>query len=154
MREFNLYHCLLFKGVDRPYVDEFLASCKRVELHQGEFLFHQNEEGDDMYIVEQGKLEVILEQNDLQQLQVIDTREPGALIGELCVFGQQKRSASIRALVDSKLLKIEGDDFRVRIYSKELDVLLICYNIAKLLSERLIATNTLLALALHHPLKE
>lgn len=155
MQEFDLHNCLLFQGVDEKYVNEFLASGGHVELHQGEFLFHQNEIGDAMYIVEQGELEVILEPiisgSESPEQRVIGTRESGTLIGELCVFGQKKRSASIRALVDSRLLKIEGDDFRVRIYSKELDALLICYNIAKLLSERLISTNALLAL--RYPLK-
>lgn len=151
MSEFNLHNCLLFTGVDEQYIDEFLASCEFIELHQGEFLFHQNEIGDAMYVVESGELEVILNQAESQESQVIGTRESGALIGEFCVFGQRKRSASIRALVDSRLLKIEGEDFRTRIYSKDLDALLICYNIAKLLSERLISTNALLAL--DNPLK-
>lgn len=64
-----------------------------------------------MYIVEQGELEVVLDQgivkSDSQKPQVIGTRERGSLIGELCVFGQQKRSASVRALVDSRLLKLK-----------------------------------------------
>ncbi|VEB37230.1 cAMP/cGMP binding protein [Legionella sainthelensi] len=152
MEEFDLHNCSLFRGVDEKYIDEFLASCELVELPQGEFLFHQNEVGDAMYIVEQGELEVVLDQgivkSDSQKPQVIGTRERGSLIGELCVFGQQKRSASVRALVDSRLLKIEGEDFRIRIYSKELDALLISYNVAKVLSERLITTNTLLTMYL------
>lgn len=148
MSEFDLHDCLLFKGIDEHYIDEFLASCEIVILRQGEFLFHQNEIGDAMYIVEQGELQVTLDQgmaeSESQKPQVIGTRERAALIGELCVFGQQKRSASVCALVDSQLLKIEGEDFRTRIYLKDLDALLMCYNIAKLLSERLIAMNAFL----------
>ncbi|CZR33627.1 Cyclic nucleotide-binding domain [Legionella pneumophila] len=104
-----------------------------------------------MYIVEQGELQIILEQNstgsDTKEEQLIGVFKSGALLGELCVFGQLKRAASIRALADCRLLKIEGEDFRVRIYSKDLDALLICYNIAKLLSQRFI---TLLSLR-HSP---
>ncbi|KTD09152.1 cAMP/cGMP binding protein [Legionella gratiana] len=148
MEEFDLHNCSLFRGVDEEYIDEFLASGDLVELRQGEFLFHQNEIGDAMYIVEQGELQVILDEgmaeSNSQKTRIIGTRERGALIGELCVFGQQKRSASVKALVDSRLLKIEGEDFRIRIYSKELDALLISYNIAKVLSEHLSTTNTLL----------
>jgi CRP/FNR family transcriptional regulator, cyclic AMP receptor protein len=155
MNEFDLHNCLLFQGIDEKYIDEFLASCEIITLRQGEFLLHQNEIGDVMYVVESGQLQVILDQevtkSDSQEKKVIGTRESGSLIGELCVFGQQKRSASICALVDSKLLKIEGEDFRGRIYTKDLDALLICYNIAKLLSERLITTNALLTL--QNPLK-
>ncbi|WP_457609324.1 cyclic nucleotide-binding domain-containing protein, partial [Legionella pneumophila] len=41
----------------------FLENCEEVELPKGEFLFRQNEIGDSMYIVEQGELQIILEQN-------------------------------------------------------------------------------------------
>ncbi|HHT9952640.1 TPA: cyclic nucleotide-binding domain-containing protein [Legionella pneumophila] len=147
MNKADLHNCVLFKGIDEKYIDDFLENCEEVELPEGEFLFHQNEIGDSMYIVEQGELQIILDQNstdsDPQEEQVIGVLKSGALFGELCVFGQLKRAASIRALVDCRLLKIEGEDFRIRIYSKDLDALLICYNIAKLLSQRFI---TLLSL--------
>ena len=150
MSEFDLRDCLLFRGIDEKYTDEFLASCDLIDLRKGEFLFHQNEIGDTMYVIEKGELQVILDSDkkgsNSQEKQSVGTLKNGALIGELCVFGQQKRSASICALVDSRLLKIEGEDFRIRIYSKELDALLICYNIAKVLSERLTTTDSRLAL--------
>ncbi len=142
MSKADLHNCMLFKGIDEKYVDEFLENCEEVELSQGAFLFHQNEIGDSMYIVEEGELQIILEHNSTgstsHEEQVIGVLKSGALFGELCVFGQLKRAASIRALVDCRLLKIEGEDFRIRIYSKDLDALLICYNIAKLLSQRFI----------------
>ena len=55
---------------------------------------------------------------------------------KLCVFGLQRRAASVFAEQDCTLLKINGEDFRIRIYSKELDALLICYNIAKEMTSR------------------
>jgi len=148
MNKDDLHNSMLFKGIDEKYIDEFLENCEEVELPQGAFLFHQDEIGDSMYIVEQGELQIILEQNltapDSQEEQVIGVFKRGASFGELCVFGQLKRAASIRALVDCRLLKIEGEDFRIRIYSKDLDALLICYNIAKLLSQRFINLLSLL----------
>lgn len=148
MSETNLRDISLFKGVDEQYVDEFLLSCKTINLKKDQYLFHKNEVGDSMYIVQDGKLQVLLDEsssgNNSQMEKIVSTLESGALIGELCVFGQLKRSASIRALVDSKLLKVEGEDFRIRIYSKELDALLICYNIAKVLSQRLFVADALL----------
>jgi CRP-like cAMP-binding protein len=146
MSEFDLHECLLFKGVDEKYLDSFLSGCEIIELKKGEFLFHQNEIGDAMYVIESGELEVMLDHDITgSESKVVETLKSGALIGELCVFGHQKRSASICAVVNSRLLKIEGEDFRVRLYSKELDALLICYNIAKLLADRLCATNARLS---------
>lgn len=149
MSESNLHDIPLFQGIDEKYIDEFLSSCKTIQLAKDEFLFHQNEAGDSMYIVVDGKLEVLLDEssaigNNPPSIKNVSTLENGSLIGELCVFGQLKRSASIRALVDSKLLMVDGEDFRIRIYSKELDALLICYNIAKVLSQRLFIADALL----------
>lgn len=138
MPEFNIYDSPIFEGVDEKYLQEFLSSTEQVTIKQGEYLFRQNDLGDSMFIVESGQLEVILKSKK------VDTIDCGKLIGELCVFGQEKRSASIRALTDSQLIKIEGEDFRTRLYSKELDALLICYNIAKILTQRLINANILL----------
>ena len=145
MKEFDIKNSLLFKGVDEAYVNEFLENCEVIDLAKGEFLFHQHEVGDAMYVIKSGKLQVLLEKNskdpNAQEKKILDTIGDGTLLGELCVFGQQKRSASICALEDSKLLKILGEDFRTRIYSKDLDALLICYNITNILSKRIINTN-------------
>jgi CRP/FNR family cyclic AMP-dependent transcriptional regulator len=150
MKAYDLSECSVFKGIDQKYLDEILSSCERIELKQGEFLFHQDESGDAMYVVESGELQVILNQDGANSKRVIETLKSGALVGELCVFGHQKRSASIYASVDANLIKIEGEDFRVRVYSKELDALLICYNIANLLADRLRATNSLLTFILNN----
>lgn len=142
----NLHESFLFEGVDEQYVDKFLQDCERIHLKKDEFLFHKDEIGDSMYVVEAGQLEILLdEKNPNKSLHTMNIPfiESGTIIGELCVFGQQKRSASIRALKDSTLLKIEGEDFRIRIYSRELDALLICYNIARILSQRLISMDIL-----------
>jgi CRP/FNR family transcriptional regulator, cyclic AMP receptor protein len=141
MSEFDPKNCLIFKGVDEKYIDNILSSSEIISLKQGEFLFRQEESGDAMYIIESGELNVMLGSKP----KIVETLKTGALFGELCVFGHQKRSASIYAAIDSKVLKIEGEDFRVHVYSKELDALLVCYNVAKLLCDRLSATNTLLS---------
>lgn len=100
-----------------------------------------------MYIIESGELEVEFDSDSNGTKPHLASLKEGSVIGELCVFGQQKRSASIHALVNSRLLVIEGEEFRIRIYTKELDALLISYNIAKLLSERLINTDSLLSIS-------
>lgn len=130
MDEFSLKNNLLFKGVDEQYVEDFLSSCDVVEFKKDEYIIKENEVGDNMYLIETGKVQILVNGKNLSTLY------SGALIGELCVFGQKTRAASVFAAEDCKLLKINGEDFRIRIYSKELDALLICYNIAKELSTR------------------
>ena len=96
MNEFNLYSASLFKGVDRVYIDEFLSCCDVVDVSSGDFLFHQDEIGDAMYIIERGSLQVILDYDvaNPKGKQILGTLNRGSLIGELCVFGQQKSEIS------------------------------------------------------------
>lgn len=147
MKKIDLTKSAVFKGIDEKYIDEFLAACEPMELAKDSFLFRQKEIGDTMYLVESGELEIQLDKQTKEaQKHIIETVGAGTLIGELCVFGQKERSASAYALTKCKLLKVNGEDFRVRIFAKELDALLICYNIAQLLSARLGTTDAILSI--------
>ena len=77
----------------------FLLPClSPIRLKKGEFLWHQNDPGNSMYILKNGKLDVIIHTKEpIEGEVVIATIETGAVIGEVCVFGEKTRSASIRA---------------------------------------------------------
>ena len=140
MIQHNIRESLLFAGVDRQYVEKFISLLPKKTFKKDAFLWHQGDTGKSMYLLESGKLEVILE-NASSPYSVIAVIEAGAVIGELCVFGQGSRTASIRAAEDSVLLEVDGDKFCERVHNKDLDVLLISFNIARLLSDRLAVSN-------------
>lgn len=140
MKNHDIRHSLLFENVDKQYVEEFLASLPKLSYKKGGYLWRQGDSGNSMYLLEKGKLEVVLEMKDRRE-EVIAIIESGAVIGELCVFGQKKRTAGIRASEDSQVYEVDGEVFRQRVKDKEMDVLLISFNIAKLLSDRLTAAS-------------
>lgn len=132
---------LLFSGIEERYVDAFLASLPPpVHLKKKQFLWRQDDSGDSMYLLTRGKLEVIIHTPKDEDV-VIANMEAGAVIGEVCVLGEKVRSASIRALEDADLLEIEGKFFQQKIQEKDVGVLQMSYNIAKLLTQRLIMAN-------------
>jgi CRP/FNR family transcriptional regulator, cyclic AMP receptor protein len=138
----DIHNSLLFQGIDADYVEEFLASLpKSTRLKKGEFLWRQDDPGNSMYLLKKGKLDVLIHSRLGDVEQVIASIESGAVIGEVCVFGEKTRSASIQAAEDSELLVIEGEKFRERVKKNEVGVLLMCYNVTKLLTQRLIAAN-------------
>jgi predicted acylesterase/phospholipase RssA/CRP-like cAMP-binding protein len=79
-----------------------------VSLDSGAWLFREGDAADGLYVVRVGHLEVI--QGDLQA-QRINTLTRGAVLGELALLNDSPRSASIRALRDSELLKIDKAHF-------------------------------------------
>lgn len=138
----NIRDNMLFDGIDPGYVDEFLASLPEpVKLAKGQFLWRQDDPGHSMYLLISGKLEALIHYKKGEE-KSIATIGAGAVIGEVCVFGEKKRSASIRAVEDSELLLVEGDMFLQKVRNKEVGVLQMCYNVSKLLTQRLIMANS------------
>ena len=133
---------LLFEGVDTQYIEEFLACLPEpVHLKKGQFLWRQEDPGHSMYLLQSGKLDVLVHVKPGEEEKLIATIEAGAVIGELCVFGEKNRSASICADEDSELLRVEGDMFLQKVKNKEIGVLQMCYNVSKMLTQRLLTAN-------------
>jgi len=84
---------------------EFAAQLEWVNLPQGAVLFNQGDVGDSLYAIQSGALEVILidPQGHEQRIDVLDS---GESVGEIALLTGQKRSATIRALTDSILIRL------------------------------------------------
>ncbi len=71
---------------------------------KGENVFREGEKGNEMYILQSGKVEVI--KNTGKEDIVLATLEPKAFFGEMALFGDPSRSATIRASEDTKMVVI------------------------------------------------
>ncbi|MFC1878298.1 cyclic nucleotide-binding domain-containing protein [Chloroflexota bacterium] len=77
---------------------------------EGEYLCHQDDEGDEMFIIVQGEVDIIKESNEEQQ--IIFRSRKGEAIGEMQVLSRSARAAAMRCREDVHLLVIEGAHFR------------------------------------------
>ena len=71
----------------------------------GQTIVHQGEAGDSMYIIQQGEVEVLQHKNGVEE--VIGTLSEGKHFGEMAVFHQRRRTASVRAKGRVRVLKIK-----------------------------------------------
>lgn len=89
--------------------DHVLASVARiaeeVELSAGHSLFQEGDRGDCLYIVVEGELRVHSQDRTLTRL------GPGKVVGELALLDPEPRSASVNALTDALLFRIDKDPF-------------------------------------------
>jgi NTE family protein len=73
-------------------------------LPAGEWLFHQGDVGDAMFLVLSGRLEVVLEH---PQREVVRVMGRGGVVGELALLTEAPRSAGVRARRDTDLLALD-----------------------------------------------
>lgn len=134
----------LFDNVTEQYLQLMVSSRTEVNLEKGEFLFHQGDMGKGMYIIVEGTVEVVLEEES-KVYKVLANIESGNFLGEVCMLDPQERTAGVRAKTTTKLLYINTEDFLGHINDKDPNALQISHNIALALSNRLKRANEIVA---------
>ena len=95
----------LFAGLNPEPLSELRRTTKDVELEAGSYLFHQGDVADSLYVVRNGRLQVL--QGDV----VLRELGRGEVIGELGLLTGAPRSASIKAVRDSTLVRLTKAQF-------------------------------------------
>lgn len=80
----------------------------------GEVIVRQGEVGDCMYVIQEGKVEVLMEQDGNEIL--LMTLEEGNFFGEMAIFEHEVRSATVRALGEIRVLTVDERTFLRRIH--------------------------------------
>jgi CRP-like cAMP-binding protein len=80
-----------------------------LELKTGEYIFREGDLGTEMYIINEGKVEILNVVGDEEQ--VLAELEKGDFFGEMSVLEDLPRAASARAATDVRLLQINGSTF-------------------------------------------
>lgn len=99
----------LFSGLDDYAIERLVAMSEEIELKPGDYLMREGEIGDSMYIVAAGKFQIRKKAGDAEV--VLAERGPGEVIGEMAVVDQAPRSASVMALTNARVLRIDQEMF-------------------------------------------
>ncbi|HEX6268925.1 MAG TPA: cyclic nucleotide-binding domain-containing protein [Anaerolineales bacterium] len=83
------------------------------EYKDGEVIVQQGDKGDQIFIVQEGLVEVLREHDGVHYQ--IATLEEGEFFGEMAVFERIARAATVRALGPARVLTIDRTDFLRRI---------------------------------------
>jgi HlyB family type I secretion system ABC transporter len=98
----------LFRSLSTDRMWELAGNLLRKEVLAGEVLIREGDQGDFLYIVEKGSFQVYREKTPEQ---VIATLSEDGIIGEMALFTQSRRNASVRALDDTVVLSLNRADF-------------------------------------------
>jgi CRP-like cAMP-binding protein len=105
--------CDLMRHLPAQHIEQILPCIHTRQLKSGEILFKAGEPGDALYIVAHGKVEVLANGSPGTEAggSAIATLGEGHAFGEMSLLSGGPRSATIRAVEDTDLLKIGKDDF-------------------------------------------
>jgi len=81
----------------------------------GEPIVRQGEEGDCMYVVQEGRLRVFVER-DGEEVLLREPAEDETVIGEMALLGKDVRSATVRARGAARVLTIDRKGFLRRVH--------------------------------------
>ncbi len=134
----------LFGALDDDVLTHLASTLSVHRLEAGEIVFREGDDANAMYVVVSGEIEVLKKSKRATESRVA-VLGPGDWFGEMSIVDIQPRSATVRALAPSSLLRISAADldalyrYDLRSYS------LIVLNLARELSRRLRVADGILA---------
>lgn len=109
------------------------------QIASGEYFFHQDERGDSLYLLEEGRAVIFKESNNKEY--ILRYAEDGDCFGELALIDFTPRSASVRAEKDCTAIKIPATALHSLYQQDAEQFLIIQMNIGREVSRRLRASD-------------
>ena len=135
----------LFHGLDEQSLELLARELPAETAPPGKLLMAQGEIASHMYVVLNGEVEVLHKGNSDHDVRVA-LLGPGDWVGEMAILDVQPRSASVRALAPSTLLRIAATDVKRLLYERDMaQYALLVMNIARELSRRLRVADRVIA---------
>ncbi len=106
----QLKKSFLFNGLPDDALQVLVEKISSRSLKKDEELFKKGDVGDTLFLIDEGLLDIVTEDQQGGTL-LLNQCGPGETIGEMSLFDDQPRSASVIATVDSLVLSLKQDDF-------------------------------------------
>jgi NTE family protein len=107
----HLRSVAVFQGLDEESFARLDERGRWLRLRAGEVLFRQGETADALYVLVHGSLEVLVAGDEGGEPRPVDVLGRGASIGEIALLVRGTRSATVRALRDSEVLRLDTEEF-------------------------------------------
>ena len=95
----------LFTALDDAASASLLANMVSVKIPKGTILFAEGDEGDQLYVIAEGKLKLGTSSGDGRE-NLLSILGPGEMFGELSLFDPGPRTSTATAVTDAKLLSL------------------------------------------------
>ena len=109
-------------------------------LSPGDVLFLEGEEGDRMYVLLEGRMDIIVGQT------LVETASEGAIVGEMSLIDESPRSASVIAITACRLVGIDRPRFHALVQTNPT----FATHVMKVMADRLRRMNQLVVAERKH----
>ncbi len=100
----------LFQGFGPRELDALVPAARPVTIAARQELFHKGDAGSQLYVVIDGRLKAFTTSPEGDDV-VFNVMGPGEVIGEVALFSESPRSATVRAIERCELLVLDRRDF-------------------------------------------
>jgi len=130
----------IFGDLDDDEMEGLAEICDVLEMRVGEYVFHEGDEGDRLYIIESGEVRIsrVVPGTGEEALTVL---KRGAVFGEMAILDQSERSTDAIINKRCKLLSIARANFEMMLDSDPTLANKILRSVVRMLCARLRMTN-------------
>lgn len=96
----------LFDGLDDAELEKMAHICAEKRFRSGQLIARQGSQGDEMYIITEGFVEVALGNRGAETARVVVSLGTGQIFGEIALLDQGPRSASITAASSPTVVQV------------------------------------------------
>lgn len=136
----------VFSGLSKIHLKNILPFSQKIQYPPNTYILREGSEADGFFIIVQGRVEVLKTRIDTHQEYRLSELGTGQCFGEIAVIDQSPRSASIKAIEPTIVLKISIDNIDRIAEMDNLVYVVLLKNLAIDLSKRLRYSNELLVL--------
>jgi CRP-like cAMP-binding protein len=136
----------LFGGLDDETLEILAKELPQLRVQVAERVVNEGDPAREMFVVLEGELEVLKKSPTNGAESRVAMLGPSGWFGEMSILDVQPRSASVRAIAPSRLLRISAESVDKLLYRRDLkSYSLFVMNIARELSRRLRVADGILA---------
>ena len=105
-------HFDVFDGLDPAEIRAIVDATKRKTFASGETMCHQGEEGQSMYFIVSGRVQISVQKSGESRPVTLNTLGPGHHFGEMSMLNRSPRTATATAIMETEVAKLDHDNFQ------------------------------------------
>jgi CRP/FNR family transcriptional regulator, cyclic AMP receptor protein len=130
----------IFRDLDSGELTRVAEVCREQEFVSGEYIFHEGESGNRLYLIVEGEVRISREVPGSGE-EALAVLKPGALFGEMAVFDRSERSTDAISHGGTKVITIVRSDFELLLDFNRDVAYKVLWSVVRLQSGRLRSTN-------------